>query len=106
MSLDDRLIGLPATFIIYGSYAYGITLLFGVPGYYLLKRKGWLQLQAFAIGGMILGLLPPLLFHIVWLELLDKFELYAYCAISGSLSATCCWLLAFGKFTRNIQREA
>lgn len=46
--------------LLTGPYAYGITLLFGVPAYYFLWRYGWLKPSVVMPGGIYLGLLAGL----------------------------------------------
>ncbi len=77
--------------LLTGPYAFAVTLLLGVPGYYLLLSCGWLKAWVVLLAGGSLGLLAGMIID-------GRFApLVILCGLSGIMSASCFWLIACRK---------
>jgi hypothetical protein len=79
--------------------AYGAALLIGVPFYLYLRRKGWLRLIDFAIGGLLIGAVAfPVATLVMFGSIADIFDLapvfWPVGLVGGLLSAIAFWLIA------------
>lgn len=83
-------------------YAYPTAVILGIPAFYLFRRCAWIEWWHFALGGVVIGNIPPLMVLLVFIRvpLSDFFRdvnLLTLCglgAILGAVSTLVFWVIA------------
>ena len=96
LPISGYFLGLFIWFLYAVVVAYPVTLLIGIPGYLIYKKLGLISFTSYAVGGVILGTLAPLLLIPVFgvPETLNlNWWLFFTSGIFGFVTCTTFWLL-------------
>ena len=81
--------------VIYAPYAYMIALCFGMPALLLMNSIKKKSILSYIITGVIMGLMPCILFYYVLG--IRNMGFYFMCILSAGTSAAVFWFVVYGK---------
>jgi hypothetical protein len=76
-----------SAFIFIGGFAYGATLLFGVPAFFLFRARCWSNVFLYVFVGGLIGLLVSVILNYPISSAELGLEYRGWCAAGGALSA-------------------